>query len=101
MDHNIIDLTRFFQERIELEDSYVGKAVTKTVNLGSIHVTSGQIVTCDPFVLGDMEPFSAKVAPSIYPVVASVIHFSDNNDERIGAAMIQFNEGSVVSGNWH
>ena len=44
-----------------------GRAL-KRVSLGTMHVTSGNIVACDPIVQPDGEPFARQVAPGSYAV---------------------------------
>lgn len=94
MKMNVPDFINLFNENIKLE-TYVGEGVTKTVHLGVINISSGQVVACDPLVLGDIKPFSVKIIPGEYPILLSIIHFT-NDDERIGAAMIKFKDDHVV-----
>lgn len=61
--------------------------------LGSLPVTSGQIIATDPVSMGK-EPFTIVFPKGRFPVELAVAHF--NNDERVAFARILFSAKPVV-----
>ncbi|MBN2910860.1 DUF4241 domain-containing protein [Polycladomyces sp. WAk] len=91
----IPDFANLFQDNVKI-DTHLGEGMTKNIEVGKISLLSGQIVACDPFVSPGTEPFVNKVVPGEYPVVINIVHYLDDDDERIGAAMIKIKESKVV-----
>lgn len=66
--------------------------------VGQLALTSGVIVTVDPFLV-DGAPLTRKVAPGTYPVTLSVATFNDpkgDHDQRVAAAWVRFRQGQPV-----
>ncbi|MBH8606729.1 DUF4241 domain-containing protein [Thermoactinomyces sp. CICC 10521] len=95
MNIKVPDFHHFYRGNVKFK-TYNGEAVTRNIYAGNISLPSGQIVACDPFVYESTEPFINKVNPGEYPVVLNVVHYLDDDDERIGAAMIRFKESQAV-----
>ncbi|MDQ5824735.1 MAG: DUF4241 domain-containing protein [Chloroflexota bacterium] len=65
--------------------------------IADLVIVSGKVVACDPFTIyEDVLPFDLKVAPGRYPVVLSIAHVEENNDQRVAYAMLRFGEGQPV-----
>jgi hypothetical protein len=59
--------------------------------LGNVHLPTGRIVACDPYILEDIEfPFAVEVTPGDYPVILTVANCRDRPDIRFGSPRIAF-----------
>lgn len=77
------------------EDTWRVKLERKEI--ADLVVVSGKIVACDPFTVYEgVLPFDMEVEPGHYPVVLSIAHVQDNNDQRVAYAMLMFGEGKPV-----
>jgi|KBSSwiStaDraftv2_1062776.scaffolds.fasta_scaffold677802_2 hypothetical protein len=59
------------------------------LNVGSLHVPSGQLVTCDPFFCARATPFKRKVPPGLYAVQLCRMEFKEWGP-RIALARVLF-----------
>jgi hypothetical protein len=63
---------------------------------GSSHVTSGQIIACDPLVnLGDTSPFARQIPPGHYPVKIAVAEDTEMG-ERFALARLELSTKKAV-----
>ncbi len=62
--------------------------------LGELHLTSGRLAACDPFIQLAPEPFSLALPPGHYPVELAVAHFP-NGDERSAFARLRLGTGAA------
>ena len=66
------------------------------LNLGQINLPSGQIIACDPLVyLQDTFPFTKRVQPGKYPVVASIAKTEDSGD-RYAIVKLEFSKDNAT-----
>jgi hypothetical protein len=65
-----------------------GEIVFTPLYLGDLILISGKLVTCDPLVFPNTEPFTVNLNPGRYPVLVSIAHIPENNDRRVGYAML-------------
>ncbi len=69
--------------------------VLEVRTVGELFVSSGQIVACDPLVCPETKPFTRTVPIGSHPVTVSIARFPDG-DERIGCAMLKWNDSPVT-----
>ncbi len=63
---------------------------------GTLIVTSGSIVACDPVLIEDeLQPFVTRIEPGRYPIILSVARFP-NGDERVAYATLRVREQDPV-----
>lgn len=79
--------------RLFIDGARFGAASIALQPAGELHVPSGRIVTCDPFVV-DGPTLERAVTPGSYPVVLSVAVFAD--DQRVAAATVRFADRAVA-----
>ncbi|HEV2863531.1 MAG TPA: DUF4241 domain-containing protein [Pyrinomonadaceae bacterium] len=77
-----------FSEGTEV-DTEIGRVVLKTRPAGTLTVTSGRVVACDPLTSPETEPFTRPVPAGSFPVTLSVAHFEDG-DRRVAGALLRF-----------
>lgn len=65
------------------------------VSIGKLHLPTGRIVACDPFVQPETEPFTLVVPRGSYNVEIDIAHFS-GGDQRIATAYLHFGQGCVL-----
>ncbi len=79
-----------------------GAATIQLHALPELQVPSGQIVTCDPFLV-DGPTLARPVAPGAYPVVLAVATFAtgpndkDKGDQRVAAAFVRLGANPVTA----
>lgn len=83
-----------------LESAFSGSFIYKDDNnntcdfyvqdIGSLKITDGRIIACDPFVSQNPRPFSAKFPKGAFPVQLAIAKIE--SDERIGFARVKFSE---------
>jgi hypothetical protein len=62
---------------------------------GKLHLPSGRIIACDPFVNMDRPPFTVTVPPGEYPVRLALVE-GGNDDRRVAFARLAISPGPVV-----
>lgn len=76
----------------DVAPSLCGQATLRWHRAGNLVVTSGSIVACDPTCIeDDPQPFAARIAPGLYPVVLSIARFPNGN-ERVAYATLRVDE---------
>jgi hypothetical protein len=61
---------------------------------GDLHLTSGRLIACDPFVFPEMEPFAIRLPLGSFPVILSIAEFSD--DQRVAFATVRFRQSKPI-----
>jgi hypothetical protein len=88
--------------RLARDGERFGAATIQLHNLPELHLPSGQIVTCDPFLV-EGPTLARKVKPGAYPVVLAVATFPtgpnehDKGDQRIASAFVRFRSSPVTA----
>lgn len=86
-----VDYNEFFEEgKAFVDGEFYGEDIN-VVSLGDLHVTSGEVVACDPLVNPDRQPLDETVAPGVYPVLVSLLDFG-----RVAFAMVRFADRPAV-----
>lgn len=86
----IADLYSKANEEIKFRDDY-STFVTKKLNIGMLNILSGKIIACDPFMISKEDrPYHQEIPVGEYPVSIIIAKNSENDDERIAAAIIDF-----------
>lgn len=63
-----VDLDAYFTEK------QIGQMAVDTLDIGTVHLATGQIFACDPLVeLGEARPYLQTVPPGSYPVTICVV----------------------------
>ena len=94
MEHT--DFARAFHDGLELElDS--GQVTMHCHHIADLVAPSGSIVACDPLVVPEQDPFTTQIPPGRYPVILSVVHFHNNDDERVACAMLRLSEQTPMT----
>jgi Protein of unknown function (DUF4241) len=78
-------------------DCGVGKVNIEYRQIGTLNVPSGQLIACDPFLMGpSFPPFLREVAPGHYPVEVSIAHLlagvPPEADQRIALACLRLGD---------
>ncbi len=84
------DRTRFLRD-----GEHFGVATIAVHDIATLHVPTGMIVTCDPFLV-EGPALARKVAPGAYRVSLAVATFTGDKskgDQRIAAATVRFRDG--------
>lgn len=89
------DFSRLFAEGKEIE-TVIGRVTLGTRPAGSLTLTSGRVVACDPLAAHESEPFTRAAPAGTFPVTLSVAHFEDG-DRRVAGAMVRFGAGAPAS----
>jgi hypothetical protein len=63
--------------------------------IGELVLTSGKLVACDPLVCPETKPFAVSLEPGSYPVILSIAHFPETEEQRVACAMIQVVENRI------
>ena len=77
-------------------DSEIGRVVLGMRPAGTLTVTSGWVVACDPVSSPELEPFTRPVPAGAFPVTLSVAHFEDG-DRRVAGALVRFADREAAS----
>lgn len=81
-----IDLESYFTQK------KIGKIDIDTINIGEVHLPTGEIVACDPFVeLEERLPFIQKVPVGTYPVKICVVP-SEKYGDRYACVKVSIND---------
>ncbi|MGB0524285.1 MAG: DUF4241 domain-containing protein [Flammeovirgaceae bacterium] len=65
------------------------------VQLGELHIPSGQIIACDPFFSYEQQPLNKTVTPGSYPVTLAIAEVEATHF-RVGLAKIQFSKSKAI-----
>jgi hypothetical protein len=65
--------------------------------IGTLKVTSGQIVACDPLAMSNPTALTLTVPKGAFPITLYIAHY-ENGDQRIAAARVDFS--SSMPGRW-
>lgn len=63
-------------------------------HIGEIALPTGQLVSCDPFVFPETEPFTLTLPRGTFPVVLSVAKFA--TDQRVAFAVVRFRQSTPI-----
>jgi hypothetical protein len=69
------------------------KLTFRAVEFGKVVISSGKIIACEPFALGDVSPLEFDFPKGTFPVIGALASFTDANgvtDERIAMAKVVF-----------
>lgn len=91
-----LDFSKFFEDGKEIITAQEGKIVLKCHRVANLHISSGEIIACDPFTSPDAEPFSVTLTPGIYPLILSVANYEDQ-DQRVAGAMLRISGEKAVT----
>lgn len=94
MEHT--DFALAFQDGATISDAQGAIATMRVLPLGDLVAPTGRIIACDPLTALEPTPFTQRVAPGRYPVVASVAALV-NGDQRVASIMLRLREASVAS----
>jgi hypothetical protein len=86
-----------YLEALFRSGAQLGDSLIAVRTIGQLHVPSGRIIACDPFVPMDRAPFTTAVPTGTHPVELSIARFP-NDDERIAAARLRWSE--VAADSW-
>jgi hypothetical protein len=85
-----IDYNQYFDNPI------VGNTILEHIHLGNLYLPTGKIIACDPLVgLGDRKPFTKKVLPGCYHVVACIAKTEESGD-RYALVKLEFSKSRAV-----
>jgi hypothetical protein len=94
----MLDFLKFFQAEYSLNTKF-GEVIFTPFKVGELVLTSGKLVASDPLPSPDSEPFPANFLPGSYPVILSIAHIlENNNDRRVAFAMLCLSEQTPVRG---
>lgn len=85
----IPDLKWAFMDGDVIETQY-GLYTLKIFSPGRLTLTTGKILACDPLAFWEKVPFERTAKPGNYPILLTIAHRQENNDERVAYARIQF-----------
>jgi len=68
----------------------------RPIKAGSILISSGKIVACDPFVCLDEEPFEVNVGTGVFDVILSIASIEGMN-QRVAFAMLRITDNDTKS----
>lgn len=66
-----------------------GHCQLKRKRLGDLVVVSGHVAACDPLTDAEHSGFTRAIRPGVYPVIATIAHFAERDDERVAFAALQ------------
>ena len=89
------DFSSLFAEGKEI-DTEVGRVVLRLRPAGTLTVSSGWVVACDPLSAPETEPFTRPAPAGTFPVTLSVANFEDG-DRRVAGALVRFGEREAAS----
>lgn len=91
-----LDFSKIFEDGKEISTAQEGKVILKRHHIGDLHISSGEIIACDPFTSPDAEPFTVAVPPGTYPLILSIANYEDQ-DQRVAGAMLRISAEKAVS----
>lgn len=79
--------------------SWNGDLTLEQREIGHLHLPSGRVVACDPFMVYEPEPLDWTARPGRYPVSLSIAHFGsgDGADQRVALAVVRFSDADPVA----
>lgn len=90
------DFALAFQDGQTAVDERGESLAIRVEHLGTLAITTGHIIACDPFWLHTApEAYTIVVPPGHYPVRVSVASYVDN-DQRVACAMLRFAESEAI-----
>lgn len=90
---DVPDFQKAFRDGATFRTDYLGEFQVERREVGKLVVPSGRLVSCDPLVFPEWQPFRRRVPPGQYPVVLSIAHIPPPSrkgaaDQRIACAML-------------
>jgi hypothetical protein len=92
----LLDFSKLFEDGKEIITAQEGKVILKRHHIGDLHISSGEVIACDPFTSPDVEPFTVVVTPGTYPLILSVANYEDE-DQRVAGAMLRISNEKAMA----
>jgi hypothetical protein len=89
------DLSRAFVENQTVNVQGMGLYQLRLFSPGSLVLTSGKVLACDPLAFWQHEPFERPIATGSYPVILSLAKDLERGGERTAFARLQIRENEI------
>lgn len=92
-----LDFSKLFEDGKQIKTAQEGSVTLKCHHVGDLVITSGDIVSCDPFTSPDADPFTITLALGDYPLILSVANYEQDGDQRVAGAMLRVGKREAVT----